>query len=86
MKTKIIIKDPAGMHARPASIVSSQASKFDSDIKITFNGNEADMKSIMSIMMLGITKDAEVEILAEGTDAEKAIESIQAVMKENNLI
>ena len=42
------VTDPAGIHARPAGIIVKEASKYNSDIKITANGKEADAKKIFS--------------------------------------
>ncbi len=80
------ITDPVGLHARPASITVSSASKFDSDIKIEANGKSGNLKSIMNIMALGIKQGDSVTIEANGSDADAAIAEIKKTMKENNLI
>ena len=48
------VKDPAGIHARPAGIIVKEASKYNSDIKIYANEKEADAKKIFAVMSLGI--------------------------------
>ena len=40
-----VIKDEVGIHARPAGILAKEAKKYDSVIKIHFNGKEAEAKS-----------------------------------------
>ena len=47
-KTKII--NEQGMHMRPASVLSQALAPFESSIKILFNGNEYDAKSVMMLM------------------------------------
>ncbi len=86
LKITLKIIDPAGLHARPASIVASTASKFDSKITLSSGGKSADLKSIMNVMALGVKQGAEVEISAEGPDAEEAIKMIGEAMKENKLV
>ena len=83
---KATIKDPIGLHARPASITVAAASKFESDITITSEGKTGNMKSIMNVMALGIKQNAKVVIEANGTDAKEAIKAIEEAMKQNNLI
>ncbi|QHX35647.1 phosphocarrier protein HPr [Spiroplasma sp. TIUS-1] len=83
---KAIIVDPVGLHARPASILTKEASKFTSEIKIKSGEKEGNLKSIMNIMALAIKTNTEVEIQATGTDEKEAIVAIEAAMKENNLI
>lgn len=80
------IIDPVGLHARPASITVTVASKFSSDIKINSNGKSGNLKSIMNIMALGVKSGEEITIEATGADEKEAIESIREEMKKNNLI
>ena len=87
MELKVKITDPIGLHARPASQLVTTASKFESDITIkTEAGKEANLKSIMSVMALGVKTGETVIITADGKDANEAISSLEATMKENELI
>ncbi len=86
MEFKGIIKDPVGLHARPASIMVQEATKFESDITISANGKDANLKSIMSVMALGAKSGEEITIKAEGPDAEEAIAALEATCKENGLL
>lgn len=83
---KATIKDPVGLHARPASITVAAAAKFESDITISAKGKSGNLKSIMNVMALGIKKDDEIVVEAKGADAAKAIEAIKEAMKNNGLI
>lgn len=68
--------DPVGLHARPATVAVSAASKFKCDVTVAFKGREVNMKSIMGVMSLGIQQGAEITISAEGDDAEAAIAAL----------
>ena len=83
---KVTIVDPVGLHARPASIVVQAANGFESDIKIKHGANEGNLKSIMNVMAMQISEGTNVEIIAEGSDEEKAIKKIEDVLKTNKLI
>ncbi len=80
------ITDPVGLHARPASITVSAASKFESEITISANGKSGNLKSIMNVMALGVKQGNEITVEAVGSDEKEAIESIRKAMEENNLI
>ena len=80
------IIDPIGLHARPASELSRISNSFISEIKIIINGREANAKSIMNIMALGIKKNDEVKIEAIGPDEEDAIETIKLELTKLKLI
>ena len=86
MEFKAKIKDPIGLHARPASLITQVANKFKAEVTISSNGKNANLKSIMSVMALGVKNNEEVTISAKGTDAEKAIKEIEKTMKDNKLI
>ena len=74
-----VVSDPVGLHARPATILVNQASKFTSNIKLVYNGKEVNLKSIMGVMSLGVPTKATVEIVAEGDDEKDVIASIAKV-------
>ena len=81
-KLSFVVSDPVGLHARPATILVNQASKFTSNIN---NGKEVNLKSIMGVMSLGVPTKATVEIVAEGDDEKDVIASIAKVIKEQKV-
>ena len=74
-----VVSDPVGLHARPATILVNQASKFTSNIKLVYNDKEVNLKSIMGVMSLGVPTKA------EGDDEEDVIASIAKVIKEQKV-
>lgn len=82
----VTVVDPVGLHARPATVAVNAASKFKSDIKISYKGKAVNMKSIMGVMSLGIPTQSEISISAEGEDAEQAIEAIVEVLQAQKVI
>lgn len=83
-KMSYTIKDELGIHARPAGELVKIAKGFNSDVKICIANKEADAKRIFSVMGLAVKQGQKVEIIAEGTDEEKAIEELEEFF-ENNL-
>lgn len=77
------VNDPLGIHARPAGLLVKQASQFKSKITISKEDNKADAKKILGVMSLGIKKEHEVTIKAEGEDEDAAIEALQEFFKVN---
>ncbi len=86
MELKVKIIDSIGLHARPASVMVQTANKFSSEVVIKYNGKEANLKSIMSVMALGVKTNEEISIVATGDDAETVVAEIKKAMKENKLI
>ncbi|MBL5806070.1 phosphocarrier protein HPr [Bacillus sporothermodurans] len=74
-----------GIHACPATLLVQTASKFDSEIQLEYNGKQVNLKSIMGVMSLGIGKDAQITISAEGSDEAAALESLDELLKKEGL-
>ena len=73
----VIVRNPQGLHARPADLLVRTANQFDSRITISRGGEQIDCKSILSILTLGAAQGTELSVSAEGTDAEVALDSIE---------
>lgn len=82
----VTVIDPVGLHARPATVAVNAASKFKSEIKISYKGKVVNMKSIMGVMSLGIPTQSEIVISAEGEDQDDAIATIEEVLKAQKVI
>ena len=77
------VKDPLGIHARPAGAIAKIASGFSSQITIYANGKSARADSIISIMSLGAKSGTELKVLADGKDAQEALEVLKSFLREN---
>jgi phosphocarrier protein HPr len=79
------IKDPSGIHARPATVLVQAASKFASEMKIEGNGRSVNLKSIMGVMSLGIGQGASIKISAEGSDEQAALNALEETLTKEGL-
>lgn len=75
------IIDQEGIHARPATKLVNVASEFEAETNLEYNGKSINLKSIMGIMSLGISKGKIIKITAVGAREEDALIAI-----ENSLI
>ncbi|WP_027634242.1 HPr family phosphocarrier protein [Clostridium hydrogeniformans] len=73
---EVVVKNSTGLHARPATLLVKKASAFKSDISIEFNGKKANVKSLIGVLSLGVTKDANITVVASGDDETLAVEEI----------
>ena len=83
---KVLVIDPVGLHARPATVAVNAASKFKCDVQVTFKEKSVNMKSIMGVMSLGIPTQSEVIISCEGEDEDNAIKTIEEILKTQQVI
>ena len=84
-KKEFHIVAETGIHARPATLLVQTASKFNSDINLEYKGKSVNLKSIMGVMSLGVGKDAEITIYADGSDESDAIQAISDVLSKEGL-
>jgi phosphocarrier protein HPr len=76
----VIIKNRAGIHARPSTKVCEIANKFVSSVELHKNGETANAKSVMSIIALGIAYNAVIEITVAGTDEDQCMKEMTAIL------
>ena len=74
-----------GIHARPATLLVQAASKFASDVTLSYQGKDVNLKSIMGVMSLGVGQGADVTIKTEGADEEAAMTTIAEAMATEGL-
>ncbi|MCL2616127.1 MAG: HPr family phosphocarrier protein [Defluviitaleaceae bacterium] len=72
MKQKTI-KVSASLEARTAALFVQTAGKFQSTVKIRINDKEANAKSIMGMISLGLLEGNTITITTEGPDEDKAL-------------
>ena len=77
IKKKIKIKNPQGLHARPASIFVRIANKFESDVTVKKGSESVNGKSIMGLLVLAANQGSTIEIEVSGSDAEQMMKELE---------
>ncbi len=83
IEKEIVVRNPQGLHARPAAIFVQTAAKYNAEISIAKDGEKVNGKSIMGILMLAAQKGSKVILVADGEDAEKAIQDLEALLEKD---
>lgn len=73
---KVVIKNPTGLHLRPAGILCKEAMRFKSLITFRFRESTANAKSVLSVLGACIKSGDEIEFFCEGEDEEEALKTI----------
>ena len=84
MERTFNISNDQGIHARPATELVQKANAFFCDITLTCNNVSVDMKSIMGVLSLGVTKGSTITIVTTGVDAEQAMYAIGQLIAQIN--
>lgn len=78
---KVVIKNPTGLHLRPAGILCKEAMQFKSKVTFRFRDTTANAKSVLSVLGACIKSGDEVEFFCEGEDEELALRTIIAAIE-----
>lgn len=70
------IRNALGLHARAAAKLVHTASRFQSDIRVEKEGQSADGKSVMGMLLLCGQHGARIHVSAHGRDAREAVRAI----------
>jgi phosphotransferase system HPr (HPr) family protein len=84
LQEQLKVVNAVGLHARPAALFVGQAGRYQSSIQVrnvTAPGEWVDAKSILGILTLGVEKDHEIEIRAEGPDEAEAIKALADLVR-----
>ena len=63
-----VVKDPAGIHARPAGLLSREGKKYKSAISVCKDGEAVNILKLMALMRLNIKYGDMVTVRVEGED------------------
>lgn len=76
IKREVTICNKLGLHARAATKLVVLASEFDAEITIIQGEKQASATSVLGLLMLETGKGKTVQLLATGTDAQRALDAI----------
>ena len=78
---KVVIKNPTGLHLRPAGILCKGAMQFKSLITFNFKDSTANAKSVLSVLGACVKSGDEIEFVCEGEDEEEALKTLVAAVE-----
>jgi phosphocarrier protein FPr len=80
LERKVVVRVSEGLHARPAADFVKLARGFKADLEIVCGDKNANAKSAVKLMLLGVREGDEIALRAEGDDALEALETLSRFM------
>ena len=78
------IKDPLGVHARPAGMLAKLAKSFgETLVFITYHGNTVKASQLMKVMAMGIKHGQTFTVTVEGPEEDRVAEEVKKFLDEN---
>jgi len=74
------IQNRLGLHARPSAQFVKTCSRFRCEVWVEKDGEQVNGKSIMGLMMLAAGLGSKLTVTCEGSDADRALAEIEALI------
>ena len=78
-----VVRDRAGIHARPAGFVVKEAKKYKAQTAVALGEKRADAKKLTELMSMGIKYGDEIIVEVSGEDEEAACTALETVLREH---
>lgn len=76
VQAKTVVKNPSGLHLRPAGILCKEAMLFKSSITFQVRNTTANAKSVLSVLGACVKAGDEVEFTCNGPDEKEALDAM----------
>nr|WP_297459267.1 HPr family phosphocarrier protein [uncultured Halomonas sp.] len=76
---ELILTNKRGLHARAATKLVQCCQGFDASVTVSHKERAADAANIMSLLMLAAPCGSRLDVVAEGPQADQALDALQAL-------
>lgn len=77
IERELTVRNKAGIHTRPASMIVRTASKFESEVFLRRDRYEINAKSVIGVMTLAAEQGATLMLVVEGDDEDDAADALE---------
>ncbi len=77
---EIVVRCESGLHNKQATYFVQKANEFSCSIYVECGSRKMNAKSLLGIMSLGIITGTTITLIADGSDAQAAIDALDALL------
>ena len=81
VKKDVLVQNQVGLHARPATFFIQKANEFKSSIWVEKDERRVNAKSLLGVLSLGIVGGTSIDIIADGSDEQEAVDSLVSLVE-----
>ena len=81
VKKDVLVQNQVGLHARPATFFIQKANEFKSSIWVEKDERRVNAKSLLGVLSLGNVGGTSIDIIADGSDEQEAVDSLVALVE-----
>ncbi len=78
---EVMVQNQVGLHARPATFFIQKANEFKSSIWVEKEERRVNAKSLLGVLSLGIVGGTSIDIIADGSDEQEAVDSLVSLVE-----
>jgi len=78
----LAIRNQRGLHARASAKFVETVERFDATVRVSRDGQTVSGDSIMGLLMLAASPGTEIEVTAEGPEAEALMAALERLVAE----
>jgi len=82
LSKEFMVNSEYGFHLRPAQILMESITPFESKVILKFNGKEANAKSLLNLMTLGLDNGQSVTVVVDGPDENEVMKIIDKLFED----
>jgi len=76
-----VIRNGQGIHCRPSARIVTEAIRYPGEIRVLSDAGEADLRSLLSLVSLGLQEGSVVRVRVEGENEEAVCNQFVALME-----
>ena len=77
----LVIKNPAGLHLRPISVLCNRSIDFESKITLKIGNKSVNAKSVIGVLSACVKNGDEIELICEGPDEAEALAMLSEMIE-----
>lgn len=85
IKKEFTIISETGLHARPATKLVQEASRYSASVELKYGQKTVNVKSIMGVMSLGMGEGSTFTLIIDGPDEEEAMNNLSEFLQKERI-
>ena len=78
---EVVVRCESGLYNRQATYFVQKANEFNCSIWVESGSRKMNAKSLLGIMSLAIGTGSKIQLIADGSDAEAAVNALEALLQ-----
>lgn len=78
---EVVVRCESGLHNKQATYFVQKANEYSCSIWVESGSRKMNAKSLLGIMSLGVVTGSTIVLIADGSDAEAAVDALEALLQ-----